>query len=92
MSENAARHRFFVESVEAESVELSAAEAHHALDVLRLESGAAVELFDGAGAVAVGALRRAGRKGARVEITQRRPARRAGPVVRLAFAVAKVAR
>ena len=42
----------------AGSLELDAAEAHHARDVLRLKVGDAVELFDDAGHVARGAIER----------------------------------
>ncbi len=85
-----ARHRFFVESLAGGRIALSAGEAHHALHVLRLRAGAMVEVFDGAGGVAVGAFLPTGRKAAAVEVTERRPAgARPGPAVELAFAVPK---
>jgi 16S rRNA (uracil1498-N3)-methyltransferase len=84
------RERFFVESIEAPTVELPVGEAHHALHVLRLADGAAVEVFDGRGNLAEGALRPAGRGQANVEIVRRLSvAQRPAPRVELAFAVPK---
>ncbi|MBK8914553.1 MAG: 16S rRNA (uracil(1498)-N(3))-methyltransferase [Phycisphaerales bacterium] len=48
--------RFHIESLTVGDTALPAAEAHHALSVLRLESGAAVRLFDGRGNFADGEL------------------------------------
>ncbi len=82
--------RFFVESLEGESVELSAGETHHALDVLRLTDGAEVEVFDGSGSAADGILHQPGRKQVEVRILHRQKAKnRTEPVVELAFAVPK---
>ncbi len=84
--------RFFVESlaVEGETVELSAIEAHHAIDVLRLKNGAEVTLFDGLGGSADGTLHLHGRKQAQVRISHRREnENRPEPRVELAFAVPK---
>lgn len=84
------RHRFFAESIAADAVELAPAEVHHTLHVLRLADGAAVEVFDGAGAVGEGLLRVVGRGRASVEVQQRRRADvRPGPSIELAFAVPK---
>ena len=83
-------NRFFAESLEEAEVALTAFEAHHAVDVLRLGAGEQVELFDGAGRTAVGRIVRAGRGKAAVRIEQLRPTiRRGGPLVHLAFAVPK---
>ena len=43
--------RFFCDDVISEKPFLSGAEAHHAIHVLRLKPGHAIELFDGAGTV-----------------------------------------
>jgi len=89
MNPQRAPYRFFAGSLGGDVVELQAQEAHHARDVLRLADGAVVELFDGAGTVAAGVLRCGGRRAARVEITERRPARRSAPAIEVAFAVPK---
>ncbi len=82
--------RFFVESLVGETVELSADEAHHAIDVLRLKDGAEVNLFDGAGGSADGTLRLHGRKQADVHILRQQEAKnRPEPLVDLAFAIPK---
>ncbi|MCK4625374.1 MAG: 16S rRNA (uracil(1498)-N(3))-methyltransferase [Phycisphaerae bacterium] len=82
--------RFFVQSLDGEAVELSADEAHHAIDVLRLKDGAEVNLFDGAGSIADGTLCLHGRKQADVHILRQREAKnRPEPLVELAFAVPK---
>jgi len=90
MTDRTAKHRFFAESIAADAVELSVAEAHHARHVLRLREGAAVTVFDGAGAAAEGVFRLTGRKSAVVEVTGRHePTARATPAVALGFAVPK---
>jgi 16S rRNA (uracil1498-N3)-methyltransferase len=82
--------RFFGQSLNGETVELSADEAHHAIDVLRLKDGAEVNLFDGAGGSADGTLHLHGRKQAEVHILRRREVKnRPDPLVELAFAVPK---
>ncbi|MCD4700179.1 MAG: 16S rRNA (uracil(1498)-N(3))-methyltransferase [Phycisphaerae bacterium] len=82
--------RFFVESLDGETVELSAVEAHHSLDVLRLTDGTEVEVFDGIGGSADGTLHLHSRKQAEVHILRRRRAQdRPEPLVELAFAVPK---
>ena len=53
--------RIHVSHISPGDIPLDPAEARHARDVLRLESGAAVEVFDDAGAVASGELILAGR-------------------------------
>jgi 16S rRNA (uracil1498-N3)-methyltransferase len=90
MKSRSVRHRFFAAELDAETVCLSPAEAHHAADVLRLSPGDQVELFDGAGTVARGTLERLDRKHALVRVRQRRTMpSRPEPVVELAFAVPK---
>jgi 16S rRNA (uracil1498-N3)-methyltransferase len=89
MERDGTLRRLFAEDLAADSVELTEAEAHHALRVLRLEDGAEVEVFDGRGGVALGRLRPRGRRGAVVEITGRREARPVRPAVELAFACPK---
>ena len=84
------RYRFFVDALMGESAELDAQQAHHALNVLRLGPGSAVEVFDGAGASAVGAIERAGKSKANVRIVRRLPpSPRPQPEIELAFAVPK---
>ena len=61
------RYRFLVPAITPGSVALPPAEAHHALRVLRLESGAPVQIFDGHGSWADGLLQ-ASKKSAEVEI------------------------
>ena len=48
--------RVHVPSVQPGEISLDAAQARHARDVLRLQSGATVEVFDDAGTVASGEL------------------------------------
>jgi len=85
------RHnRFFAEDLCSETVALSVAESHHAMHVLRMRSGDAVELFDGCGQVADGRIAetRRGRVSVRVMSRRQAPAR-PRPVIHLAFAVPK---
>lgn len=90
MQDHSARHRLFAEDLSGGRIELSSGEAHHARDVLRLSAGDVVELFDGAGAAAVGALETLSRRKTVVRVARRRTAReRPEPVVELAFAVPK---
>ncbi len=82
--------RFFAEDLAPEVVRLSADEAHHALNVLRLPSGAEVELFDGRGGLAMGRIVEARRGGVAVRVDAREDlGPRPGPTVHLAFAVPK---
>ena len=83
------RHRFYASDLSGEVVDLDAAQAHHAGDVLRLRKGQAVELFDGAGQVAAGIVQELGRRRLAVAVTQRQWLARTGPAVELAFAVPK---
>jgi len=73
-----------------EEAALSPAEAHHALHVLRLKAGAAIEAFDGRGGAArgvVSAVRRADVTVAISEILPPQPQRR--PLVHIGFAEPK---
>ncbi len=82
--------RFFALPINPPAVELPAAEAHHALNVLRLRAGMEVEVFDGQGAHAVGRISHA--RHGQVTVTVLRvdpPTCRPEPVVHLAFAVPK---
>src|SRR5579862_6571764 len=60
-------HRFFVPVVKVGLADLPEDQAHHALHVLRLETGAEVEVFDGKGTWGRGVLQAAKRQ-ARVEV------------------------
>jgi len=82
--------RFHAPDLSAKIVRLSAGEAHHALHVLRLGTGAAVTLFDGRGSVADGHVATVRRSAVDVRVEARRPAEpRPGPTVHVAFAVPK---
>jgi len=71
-------------------VELSLAEGHHAMHVLRLRPGSQVELFNGSGLTALAAIVEAKHGKVTCEITQTSPAMaRPAPVVHLAFAIPK---
>ena len=52
-------------------IELEAAEARHASNVLRLPVGAMVQLFDGQGGEAQGVISQLSKRHVQVEITQR---------------------
>jgi len=99
MAETEKRPRFFVPDLPAEvpaRAELPPAEAHHALHVLRLRTGAAVELFDGRGRRAEGRIADAARRRVTVAVerawTEPTPAPGAPGLVHLAFAVPKGSR
>jgi 16S rRNA (uracil1498-N3)-methyltransferase len=90
MKDMAQRYRFFAENLSTSETTLSTSESHHALHVLRLRTGDAVELFDGHGGSADGEILRAAHGEVDVAIKDRRPSEaRTGPVVHLAFAVPK---
>jgi 16S rRNA (uracil1498-N3)-methyltransferase len=63
-------HRFHVatDTPEVGTVFLGEAESHHALRVVRLKPGEAVELFDGAGRVWLGAYEQVGKREAAVQV------------------------
>ena len=99
MAETEKRPRFFVPDLPADAparAELPPAEAHHALHVLRLRAGAAVELFDGRGQRAEGHIADVARRRVAVAVerawTESRPAPGAPGLVHLAFAVPKGSR
>ncbi len=75
--------------VSAGVVELGEAEAHHALAVLRLASGAAVEVFDGKGGWGRGVLEVMGKRKARVRVTEQGVEELARTFLTLATAVPK---
>ncbi len=88
--------RFFVPDLPPEApahAELPPAEAHHALHVLRLRTGAAVELFDGRGGVADGRIADVSHRKVTVQIERAwTEPPFPGPRVHLAFAVPKGSR
>ncbi len=86
-------YRFFAETLPSqagESLPLSVEEGHHALHVLRLRAGDAVEVFDGRGGRCRGRLA-PGKKGAVAIVVEEvfAPRQRPSPLVHLAFAVPK---
>ena len=90
MTDASGKHRFFVASMAADTVELSSGEAHHARHVLRLRDRAPVAVFDGAGEIGEGVVHLTGRKSVAVEIVSRRQSdARPCPAVELGFAVPK---
>jgi 16S rRNA (uracil1498-N3)-methyltransferase len=94
MSDNiTGTRRFFIESLPAraaEAVTLPPAEAHHAAHVLRLPAGAAVELFDGRGGLARGAISEIRRGAVQVMVNEVLPTvARPAPVVHLGFSEPK---
>lgn len=92
MDQTSRKRRFFTPDLPdtpGESVELPSEQAHHATGVLRLGSGAAVELFDGRGTVATGHFTDVGRRRATVLIDAIDRAPRPQPQIHVAFAVPK---
>ena len=69
------------------SVELSAAEAHHLIHVMRAKAGQTVELFDGCGSEFTAEIQRVGRSQVELLITAQRKVDREPPVA-LTLAVA----
>jgi 16S rRNA (uracil1498-N3)-methyltransferase len=69
-----------------EVVQLPAEQTHHALRVLRLKAGDAVELFDGAGLVAAGELVVSGGRSAGVRVRRAQRQASVGPVLHVATA------
>jgi 16S rRNA (uracil1498-N3)-methyltransferase len=61
-------YRLFCPEISTGLVDLSRAESHHAVDVLRLAVGEAVELFDGAGHVGHGQIEAAARRKVSVRV------------------------
>ena len=89
----ASARRFFLPALPPEAgktVALPPAEAHHAAGVLRLGAGAAVELFDGRGGLARGAIDQVRRGEVSVMVSQLLPPRpRPSPLIHLGFAQPK---
>jgi len=82
-----AKHRFYAPELTPPEAVLTGSEAHHALHVLRLGAGAAVELFDGRGHWAAGPIVRARRDAVTVAIERvLGPAPRPAPWIDLTFA------
>jgi len=92
MDKDSHTRRFFTSDLSGDRDEilLDAAEAHHALHVLRMRPGDGVELFNGNGTVARGILRSAGHRDVLVGIESRSACPPpAPPAIHLAFAAAK---
>lgn len=92
MPRSARHYRFFVPQLPdrpGRQVDLPPEEARHARSVLRLEPGAAVELFDGRGTVARGVVASLTRKGASVTVDSLAVGARPLPQVHVAFAIPK---
>jgi len=64
--------RLYCETLQDDTIVLDETEGHHIYKVLRLGPGDAVELFDGDGTCAEGAIEAADRRGVRVRIVNRR--------------------
>lgn len=64
-------HRTWLNSISGAVVRIEDQEAHHLLNVLRLQVGDTVELFDGAGAMARGTIQSVTRKSLDVQVTER---------------------
>jgi len=63
-------HRFYCNPITKPAAELDSTEAHHLISVLRLKAGDKVELFDGAGVVAVAAIREIVKRKVTLQIEQ----------------------
>lgn len=83
--------RFFVESLEAASglVSLPKGEAHHAVDVMRLKPGAAIELFDGRGGLAEAVIESIGSNSVIVRVMEIQHVEEVVPRLTLATALPK---
>ncbi|MEZ6058976.1 MAG: RsmE family RNA methyltransferase [Planctomycetaceae bacterium] len=64
-------HRFFCEELDGEVVSLDRSESHHAINVLRLNVGDPVVLFDGCGTTAEGTIARRTRSACDVQMSSR---------------------
>lgn len=83
------RHRLFVETI-APALDISGAEFHHAVRVVRVRPGEEIELFDGKGHAAHGRVTEIGRDALHVEI-DRHIASRESPVrIHLAAAIIQI--
>jgi 16S rRNA (uracil1498-N3)-methyltransferase len=61
--------RFYCETLKEPTVELTGGEAHHLFNVCRLKTGDNVELFDGAGSLAIASIEKATSKSISLKIT-----------------------
>ncbi len=82
--------RFYCCSIDKPSVQLDASEAHHLRSVLRLKEGDKVELFDGAGSLAVAAVTQASARKVTLQVEQLQTVPRPGcPQIVIAASIAK---
>jgi len=61
-------YRFFCEEIKRPVSELSGAEAHHLVSVLRLQAGQRVEIFDGRGTLAAAVIKETGKRKVALEV------------------------
>lgn len=90
MPQDTRHYRFFAPQLPDGAparIDLPPDQARHARTVLRLEPGAAVELFDGRGKVAEGAIASVARKGVSVDVESVAVHARPRPLVHVAFAI-----
>lgn len=75
--------RFYCKTIGKTTAELAGTEAHHLAGVLRLKAGEKVELFDGAGTVAVAAIKEIAKRQVTLKIEQvhRYPFRTTGRII-----------
>jgi 16S rRNA (uracil1498-N3)-methyltransferase len=90
MSTHPQTRRFFVSDLSSDEVRPNTGERHHALHVLRLKNGDEVELFDGAGGVAVGVIEQVDRRNVVMRVTDRQARQLPpSPAIQVAFASPK---
>lgn len=84
--------RFFSAELKGEVIELTGAEAHHLQNVRRVKVGEEVELFDGAGQVVIGRVRRIDKGATEIEVLERFHKEPAKIEITVAVALAKGSR
>ena len=92
MDDREPKHRFFsadLPTAGPATVDLTADEARHAREALRLRTGDDVELFDGCGGLAMAEVVEVSRRSVRVRVDSVQAVQRPGPLVHLGFAVPK---
>jgi 16S rRNA (uracil1498-N3)-methyltransferase len=90
MNAHPSNRRFFVSDLSSDEIRPDPGEAHHAMHVLRLQDGQEVELFDGAGTVAVGIIEHINRRNIVMRVKNRRTCPPpAAPAIHLGFAAPK---